>query len=87
MPFTRESVRESVERAGDDHWRALKEHHEDAYPASRPTPGDVCRAEADQPGGGHALVARSAGQRHQLLEVVAGGEELAPEQPGVATTD
>ena len=48
MPYTRESVRESVERAGDDHWRALKEHHEDAYPASRPTPGDVCRAEAER---------------------------------------
>src|ERR671938_961788 len=48
MPFTREALRESVERAGDEHWRALKEHHEDAYPASRPTPGDVCRAEAER---------------------------------------
>jgi hypothetical protein len=48
MPFTREQIRESVERAGDEHWRALVQHHEDAYPASRPTPGDVCRAEADR---------------------------------------
>jgi hypothetical protein len=48
MPFTREHIRESVERAGDEHWRALVQHHEDAYPASRPTPGDVCRAEADR---------------------------------------
>jgi hypothetical protein len=48
MPFTREAVRESVERAGDEHWRALVAHHEDAYPASRPTPGDVCRAEAER---------------------------------------
>jgi hypothetical protein len=48
MPFTRERIRESVERAGDEHWRALVEHHEDAYPASRPTPGDVCRAEAER---------------------------------------
>jgi len=48
MPFTRDGIRASVERAGDAHWRALVDHHEDAYPASRPTPGDVCRAEADR---------------------------------------
>jgi hypothetical protein len=48
MPFTRDDTRASVERAGDAHWRALVDHHEDAYPASRPTPGDVCRAEADR---------------------------------------
>jgi hypothetical protein len=48
MPFTREQIRESVERAGDEHWRALVQHHEDAYPASRPTPGDVARAEAER---------------------------------------
>ena len=48
MAFTREAIRESVERAGDEHWRALVAHHEDAYPASRPTPGDVCRAEAER---------------------------------------
>jgi hypothetical protein len=46
MPFTREQIRESVERAGDSHWQALIRHHEDAYPASRPTPGDVAKAEA-----------------------------------------
>jgi hypothetical protein len=28
--------------------RALTSHHEDAYPQSRPTPGDICRAEADR---------------------------------------
>jgi len=48
MPFTREQIRESVERAGDEHWQALIRHHEDAYPASRPTPGDVARAEAER---------------------------------------
>jgi hypothetical protein len=48
MPFTREQIRESVERAGDANWRALVQHHEDAYPASRPTPGDVCRSEAER---------------------------------------
>ena len=48
MPLTRERVREAVERAGDEHWQALIRHHEDAYPASRPTPGDICRAEADR---------------------------------------
>jgi len=48
MSFTREQIRESIERAGDDHWQALIRHHEDAYPASRPTPGDVARAEAER---------------------------------------
>jgi hypothetical protein len=48
MGFTRQEVREAVERAGDEHWQALIRHHEDAYPASRPTPGDVCRAEAER---------------------------------------
>ena len=48
MAFTREQIRESIERAGDTHWQALIHHHEDAYPASRPTPGDVARGEADR---------------------------------------
>jgi hypothetical protein len=48
MPLSREDVRASVERAGDEHWRALVAHHEDAYPASRPTPGDVARREAER---------------------------------------
>ena len=48
MAYTREHVREAVERAGDEHWQALIRHHEDAYPASPPTPGDVCRAEAER---------------------------------------
>ena len=46
--INRAQVREAVERAGDEHWQALIRHHEDAYPASRPTPGDVCRAEAER---------------------------------------
>jgi hypothetical protein len=48
VPLTREKVREAVERAGDEHWQALIRFHEDAYPASRPTPGDICRAEAER---------------------------------------
>jgi hypothetical protein len=48
MPLTREDVRGAAERAGDEHWRALVSHHEDAYPASRPTPGDVARREAER---------------------------------------
>lgn len=48
MALTREQVRASVERAGDEHWDALIRFHEDAYPASRPTPGDICRAEAER---------------------------------------
>src|SRR3954468_4137221 len=48
MAFSREQIRESVERAGDAHWQALIRHHEDAYPASRPTPGEVARQEAER---------------------------------------
>jgi hypothetical protein len=46
MAFTRSQIRDSIERAGDEHWQALIRHHEDAYPESRPTPGDVAKAEA-----------------------------------------
>jgi hypothetical protein len=48
MAFNRARIRESVERAGDEHWEALVKHHTDAYPESRPTPGDICRAEAER---------------------------------------
>ena len=48
MALTRGDVRAAVERAGDEHWQALIKHHEDAYPESRPTPGDICRAEAER---------------------------------------
>ena len=48
MAFKGDDIRSAVERAGDEHWRALIKHHEDAYPASPPTPGEVCRAEADR---------------------------------------
>jgi len=48
MAFNRQQIRESIERAGDEHWQALIRHHEDAYPESRPTPGDVARAEAER---------------------------------------
>jgi hypothetical protein len=48
MPFTRDDIRDSVERACDAHWDALRRHHEDAYPNPKPTPGDVCKAEAER---------------------------------------
>jgi hypothetical protein len=48
VALTREQVRAAVERAGDEHWQALVRFHEDAYPASRPTPGDICKAEAER---------------------------------------
>lgn len=48
MSLSREDVRASVERAGDEHWEALIRHHEDPYPRPAPTPGDVCRAEAER---------------------------------------
>jgi hypothetical protein len=48
VALTREQVRAAAERAGDEHWQALVRFHEDAYPASRPTPGDICKAEAER---------------------------------------
>jgi hypothetical protein len=48
MAFTRAHIRDSIERAGDSHWQVLIRHHEDAYPESRPTPGDVANAEAER---------------------------------------
>jgi hypothetical protein len=48
MAFTRQQIRDSIERAGDAHWEALIRHHTDAYPESPPTPGDVARAEAER---------------------------------------
>ena len=48
MPFSRQDIRESIERAGDEQWEALVRHHTDVYPESNPTPCDVCRAEADR---------------------------------------
>jgi hypothetical protein len=46
MAFTRNQIRASIERAGDEHWEALIQHHTEAYPESNPTPGDVASAEA-----------------------------------------
>jgi hypothetical protein len=48
MAFNRQDIREAIERAGDEHWEILVRHHTDAYPESNPTPGDVCRAEAQR---------------------------------------
>ena len=48
MAFTRQQIRDSIERAGDAHWQALVRHHTDVYPESNPTPGDVARAEAER---------------------------------------
>jgi hypothetical protein len=48
MALTNADLRASFERAGDEYWQALIGHHEDAYPASPPTPGEVCRAEAER---------------------------------------
>ena len=48
MAFDRQQIRDSIERAGDEHWQALVRHHTDVYPESNPTPGDVARAEAER---------------------------------------
>ena len=48
MALNRDDIRAAIERAGDEHWDALVRHHTDVYPESNPTPGDVCRAEAER---------------------------------------
>ncbi|HEX5409278.1 MAG TPA: hypothetical protein VFW89_05860 [Gemmatimonadaceae bacterium] len=48
MSLTRDAVRDAVERGGDEQMQLLRKHHEDAYPESRPTPGDVCKGEAER---------------------------------------
>jgi len=72
MAFTREQIRDSIERAGDAHWQALVRHHTDAYPESNPTPGDVCRAEAER------LNALGLGNNPNLKLVVSRVEQVPP---------
>jgi hypothetical protein len=72
MAFTREQIRDSFERAGDAHWQALIRHHEDAYPESRPTPGDVARAEAER------LNALGLGDNPSLTLVESRVEQVPP---------
>jgi hypothetical protein len=72
MAFTREQIRASIERAGDEHWQALIHHHEDAYPESPPTPGDVARAEAER------LNALGLGDNPNLELVESRVEQVAP---------
>lgn len=48
MGYTRKDLQDSVNRAGEAQMQALIDHHEDAYPESRPTPGGVCAAEAER---------------------------------------
>jgi hypothetical protein len=48
VAFNRQEIRDSIERAGDAHWEVLVRHHTDVYPESNPTPGDVCRGEAER---------------------------------------
>jgi hypothetical protein len=72
MAFTREQIRDSIERAGDEHWQALIRHHTDAYPESRPTPGDIARAEAER------LNALGLGDNPNLELVQSRVEPVAP---------
>jgi hypothetical protein len=90
MPFTREDIRASVERAGDDHWRSLVRHHEDPYPRPTPTPGDVCRAEAARltelgmDAGGLSLVesrVRRIGEEIELVHVFRGPDGIVLTDP------
>ena len=72
MPFTRSDVWEAVERAGDEHAARLRRHHEDAYPESRPTPGEVCKWEAER------LNALGLGAPDSPFELLETRVELAP---------
>jgi hypothetical protein len=77
MALTRQQIRDSIERAGDEHWQALVRHHTDAYPESPPTPGDVARSEAER------LNALGLGDNPNL-ELVESRVEQVP--PGVRIT-
>jgi hypothetical protein len=79
MAFTREQIRDSIERAGDAHWQALVRHHTDAYPESNPTPGDVCRAEAER------LNALGLGNNPNLKLVESRVEQVPPPQSASPT--
>ncbi len=72
MAFTRQQIRDSIERAGDAYWQALVRHHTDVYPESNPTPGDVCRAEAER------LNALGLGDDSNLELVESRVEQVAP---------
>jgi hypothetical protein len=72
MAFTRKQIRDSIERAGDEHWEVLIRHHTDAYPASPPTPGDVAMAEAER------LNALGLGDDPNLELVESRVEDVAP---------
>lgn len=48
MPLTRDDVRDAVERAGEEQMQLLRKYHEEVYPKSRPTPGDIYRGEAER---------------------------------------
>src|SRR4051794_40179501 len=72
MAFDRQQIRDSIERAGDAHWQVLVRHHTDAYPESNPTPGDVCRAEAER------LNALGLGDNPDLSLVESRVEQVSP---------
>ena len=72
MAFDRQQIRESIERAGDEHWETLVRHHTDAYPESNPTPGDVAREEAER------LNALGLGDRTDIRLVETRVELVAP---------
>jgi hypothetical protein len=72
MPFDRQQIRESIERAGDEHWETLVRHHTEVYPESNPTPGDVAREEADR------LNALGLGDRDDVRLVETRVQEVSP---------
>jgi hypothetical protein len=72
MALTRQQIRDSIERAGDEHWQALVRHHTDAYPKSPPTPGDVARSEAER------LTALGLGDNPNLELVESRVEQVPP---------
>src|SRR3954462_8175254 len=46
MAFTSKQIRDSIPRAGEEHWQGLIRRHKQRHPEPRPTPGDISRAEA-----------------------------------------
>lgn len=72
MAFNRQQIRESIERAGDEHWETLVRHHTEVYPESNPTPGDVAREEAER------LNALGFGDRDDVWLVESRVQEVSP---------
>jgi len=85
MPLTAGMVRAALERAGNEHWQALVEHHESAYPRPCPTPGaivyhEAARLDALGYGDGWELAESNAKRVGDAVELVHGLRRLPTDE-------